>query len=68
MATHGIRGRRGLSGVSLNTLVLFNALPSACIVARLLGGDHRVAAGIISFQTLVAALTMPLFLALTTWQ
>ncbi|MGJ4889361.1 hypothetical protein ACQR1Y_14265 [Bradyrhizobium sp. HKCCYLRH3099] len=57
--------------MSLITLVLFNAqpcTPSACIVARLLAGDHRVAAGIISFQTAVAALNMPLFLALTTWQ
>lgn len=34
-------------------------------MARLLGGDHRVAAGIISVQTLVAGVTMPLALALS---
>jgi predicted permease len=28
-------------------------------MARLLGGDHRIAAGIISVQTVLAALTMP---------
>ncbi|WP_316163813.1 AEC family transporter [Bradyrhizobium sp. SZCCHNRI20481] len=71
LATYGIGRMVGLNGVPLNTLVLFNALPctpSAYIMARLLGGDHRVAAGIISFQTAFAVLTMPLVLALTTGQ
>nr|WP_255607985.1 AEC family transporter [Methylosinus sp. Sm6] len=57
----------GLDASTLGGMVLFSALPctpSTYIMARLLGGDHRVAAGIISAQTLLAALTMPLALAL----
>jgi malonate transporter and related proteins len=49
----------------LGTVVLFNALPctpSVYIMARLLGGDHRIAAGIISVQTVLAAFSMPLVL------
>lgn len=56
----------GLDRVTLSGMVLFSALPctpSAYIMARLLGGDHRVAAGIISVQTLVAGVTMPMALA-----
>ncbi|GHD59437.1 AEC family transporter [Jeongeupia chitinilytica] len=57
----------GLSGPALTTIVLFNALPctpSAYIMAKLLGGDHRLAAGIITVQTALAAITMPLILLL----
>lgn len=57
----------GISGAVLATVVLFNALPctpSAYIMARLLGGDHQLAAGIITVQTLVAAVTIPAVLTL----
>lgn len=56
-----------LEGATLSGMVLFNSLPctpSLYIMARLLGGDHKVAAGIISVQTAFAAITMPLALAL----
>lgn len=55
----------GLPGPALITIVLFNAqpcTPSAYIMAKLLGGDARLAAGIITTQTLLAALTLPLVL------
>lgn len=62
LATYIIGTVLGLRGIPLSTMVLFNALPctpSTYIMARLLGGDHRVAAGIISIQTALAAITMP---------
>lgn len=46
-------------------LVLFFALPSAptaYVLARQLGGDARLMAGIITMQTVLAALTLPLIL------
>ena len=52
-------------GPALTTIVLFNSLPctpSAYIMAKLLGGDHRLSAGIITVQTALAAVTMPLVL------
>ncbi len=55
----------GISGPALTTIVLFNALPctpSAYIMAKLLGGDHRLSASIISVQTVLATITMPLVL------
>lgn len=55
----------GLRGPVLTTIVLFNSLPctpSAYIMAKLLGGDHRLSAGIITVQTALAAVTMPLVL------
>lgn len=66
VATCVIGRMAGLSGVPLATIVLFNALPctpSAYIMARLFGGDYRIAAGIISIQTAIAAVTMPIVLA-----
>jgi len=58
----------GITGPVLATVVLFNALPctpSAYIMTRLLGGDHQLSAGIISVQTVLAAITIPLVLMLT---
>ncbi|HEV7371379.1 AEC family transporter [Arenibaculum sp.] len=57
----------GLDGMTLAVAVLFNALPasaSSYILARQMGGDHRLMAGIITGQTVAAALTLPLALAL----
>jgi len=65
IATYAIGSSMGLGGVMLGTVVLFNALPctpSVYIMARLLGGDHRIAAGIISVQTVLAAFSMPVVL------
>ncbi|MEI7187960.1 AEC family transporter [Dickeya dianthicola] len=58
----------GVSGPVLATVVLFNALPctpSAYIMAKLLGGDYQLSASIITIQTLLAAVTIPLMLMLT---
>jgi predicted permease len=47
--------------------IIYAALPTATssfILARLLGGDSDTMAQIITFQTLAAAITLPLFLAL----
>ncbi|MDM8340884.1 AEC family transporter [Serratia marcescens] len=68
LLTLGIGITLGISGPVLATIVLFNALPctpSAYIMARLLGGDHRLSAGIITIQTLLAAVTIPVILLLT---
>lgn len=70
LATYAIGSVLGLGGVPLSAMVLFNALPctpSTYIMARLLGGDHRVAAGIISVQTALAAVTIPAVLVALTW-
>ena len=46
--------------------ILFGAMPtatSAYILAKKMGGDANAMAQIITFQTLMAALTLPFFLA-----
>lgn len=56
----------GMQGLPLTVAILFNALPcspSAYVMARQMGGDHRLIAGIITVQTGLAALTLPLVLA-----
>ena len=57
----------GLSGVALQVAVLFNALPSSAssyVFARALGGDHELMAAILTTQVAMAAVTLPLFIAL----
>lgn len=57
----------GLHGVDRNVALLFAALPtatSAYILARQLGGDAELMAAIITGQTLLAMLTMPVMLQL----
>jgi hypothetical protein len=47
--------------------VLFNALPSSAssyVFARALGGDHGLMAAILTTQVAMAAVTLPLFIAL----
>ena len=59
----------GLDELSTKVLVLFHALPtapSAFILARQLGGDARLMAGILTTQTALAAVTLPLWVALLT--
>ncbi|MBI1208297.1 MAG: AEC family transporter [Azospirillum sp.] len=63
--TWGLGRAFGLDGLPLTIAVLFNALPcsaSSYVLARQMGGDHRLIAGIITAETLLAALTLPLVL------
>lgn len=53
----------GLSAFQTQILVIFFALPTASasyILTKVLGGDSQLMAAVISFQTLCAALTIPL--------
>lgn len=55
----------GVEGSALGVAVLFNALPTAStayILARQLGGDHRLMAAMITGQTAISMLTIPLVL------
>lgn len=57
----------GLEGLIVKVVILLAALPtasSAYILARQLGGDASLMAGIISGQTLLAMFTMPVMLSL----
>jgi predicted permease len=57
----------GVSGLAAFIAVLFNALPaapSAYILARQLGGDAGLMAGILTAQIALAVVTLPLVLAL----
>jgi malonate transporter len=59
----------GLSGPALITALLFQAMPtasSAYILARQLGGDAPLMAGITATQTVLAAAAIPLVLAALT--
>ncbi|MEQ8813315.1 MAG: AEC family transporter [Thalassobaculum sp.] len=65
--TLALAGPLGLSGVALQVAVLFNALPSSAstyVFARALGGDHALMAAILTTQVAMAAVTLPLFIAL----
>ncbi len=61
----------GLKGPPLTTALLFQALPtasSAYILARQLGGDAPLMAGITAAQTVIALVALPVVLiGLTTW-
>ena len=57
----------GLPSLEISLLVLFFALPtapSAYILARQMGGDSQLMAGIITLQTLLAAISLPIILLL----
>ena len=59
----------GVEGLSAAVAVLFTAGPisaSSYVLARQLGGDAPLMAGLITLTTIAAALTMPLTLALLT--
>lgn len=67
LVTAGLCLVLGISGTMAQVAVLLAALPtasSAFILARQLGGDAPLMAAIISGQTLLAMLTMPLMLGL----
>ena len=55
----------GVHGATASVAVLFNGCPASAasyILTRQLGGDHRLMAGIIALQTLLAALTLQLLM------
>lgn len=57
----------GLSAMAQGTLIIFASIPtatSAYILARQLGGDAPLMAAIITAQTLISMLTIPLWLGL----
>ncbi|KAF5033365.1 Membrane transport protein [anaerobic digester metagenome] len=57
----------GLSGTPLGVCLIFTAVPvsvSSYILARVLGGDHDRMAAIITVQTMLAIVSMPLLLGL----
>ncbi|MDG3443935.1 AEC family transporter [Nitrospirillum amazonense] len=59
----------GVQGNAFVAVVLYNALPtsvSAYVLARQMGGDAPLMAGIITIQTLAAAITLPVLLAMLT--
>lgn len=67
LLTAGLCLLLGISGTMAQVAILLAALPtasSAFILARQLGGDAPLMAAIISGQTLLAILTMPLMLGL----
>jgi predicted permease len=58
----------GVAGVALQTVVIASAVPTATaayILARQMGGDARLMAEITTIQTLLAMLTLPVFLLIT---
>lgn len=71
LATVTITMLTGLSGAALTTALLFQVLPtasSAYIMARQLGGDAPLMAGITATQTLLALAAIPLvLLGLSDW-
>ena len=59
----------GVEGAAAAAAILFTAVPisaSSYVLARQLGGDAPLLAGLITLTTIAAALTMPLVLALLT--
>lgn len=67
LMTAGLALALGLSGTLVQAGILLAALPTATssyILARQLGGDAPLMAGIISGQTLLAVVTIPLVLSL----
>ncbi len=57
----------GVNGLTATLAILFNAMPpapSAYVLARQMGGDGQLMAGIITAHTLLAFATLPILLAL----
>ncbi len=55
----------GLDPVATAICTLFNALPaspSSYVMARAMGGDHRLMAAILTFQIVISVLSLPLIL------
>ncbi len=61
----------GLSGTNLVIVTVCSAVPtssSAYVLARQMGGDAPLLAQIITLQTILAAVTMPIAIALAGWR
>ncbi len=59
---HGL----GITGLTFSIVIMFAAMPAspaAYVLARQLGGDAPLMAGILTVQTAMAALTLPVVLA-----
>jgi len=59
----------GADEAARQTAIIYTAIPvsvSSFILARQLGGDHRLMAQIITFQTLISAFTLPVALLVLT--
>lgn len=59
----------GLNDLEYHLFVIFFAIPTAptaYILSRQLGGDSQLMAGIITFQTMVAVLTLPVIITMIT--
>ncbi len=59
----------GISGINLVIVAVCSAVPtspSAYVLARQMGGDAPLLAQIITLQTILAAITMPVFITMTT--
>ena len=57
----------GVTGAAAKVLIVFHALPtapSAYIMARQLGGDARLMAGILTAQTALAVITLPVWISI----
>ncbi|MCJ2021892.1 AEC family transporter [Methylobacterium sp. E-065] len=70
LATIGAALSLDLKGPALTTAILFQGLPtasSAYIMARQLGGDAPMMAGVTAAQTVLAAGAIPLMLGLAAW-
>ncbi len=69
LATFAMIALFGLSGPAATVAILFQALPTASssyVMARQMGGDAPLMAGIVALQTLLAALAIPAALLLLT--
>ncbi|MCC6469868.1 MAG: AEC family transporter [Alphaproteobacteria bacterium] len=67
LATGALCAMLGVHGATASVAVLFNGCPasaSSYILTRQLGGDHRLMAGIITVETVVAMVTLPLLMLL----
>ena len=65
LAAYGCAHLLGVTGAALDAALIYTAIPvsvSAFILARQMGGDHRVMALIITVQTALSAVTMPIVL------
>jgi len=65
LAAYGCAGVFGVDGLARDAALIYTAVPvavSAFILARQMGGDHRVMALIITIQTMLSAVTMPIVL------
>ncbi|MHA1563990.1 MAG: AEC family transporter [Alphaproteobacteria bacterium] len=66
-AAIALAGLLGVTGPALIVTILFTAVPtsaSSYILARQMGGDHQLIAGILTLQTLAAFFTLPIWLLL----